>query len=159
MDHPSRDKIVKALNEILSLELTGISQFFLHARILRNWGYERLADLTQHRSIDEMKHAQKFIDRILYFEGIANLQKIGPLRIGQTVAEILRADYEHEKKLVGVMSEQVKNLMALEDHGSRTLVEEMLRAEEEDIDWFESQLELIEQVGEAHYLAQQIREG
>jgi bacterioferritin len=158
VDHPARDKIVKALNEILHLELTGINQFFLHARILKNWGYERLAEATQHRSIDEMKHAQKFVDRILYFDGVANLQKIGPLRIGQSVVEILKADCEHEKKLVEVMSAQVKNLMALEDHGSRTLVEEMLRSEEEDIDWFESQLELIEQVGEAHYLAQQIKE-
>jgi len=158
VNHPERDKIVKALNEILLHELTGINQFYLHARMLKNWGYERLAEITQHRSIDEMKHAQRFVDRILYFDGGPNLQKIGPLRIGGTVLEMLQSDYEHEKKLVQTMRAHIQNFMQWDDPGSRTLVEEMLREEEGDIDWFESQLTLIEHIGEAHYLAQQMRD-
>jgi bacterioferritin len=158
MNHPQRDNIVKALNEILLLELTGINQFYMHARMLKNWGYERLSEIVQHRSIDEMKHAQRFVDRILYFEGGPNLQKIGPLRIGESVVEMLQSDYEHEKKLVETMRAHIQNLLKWDDPGSRTLVEEMLRDEEDDIDWFEAQLELVEQMGEAHYLAQQMKE-
>lgn len=157
MKYPHQEQIVEALNALLTLELTGVNQFFLHARMCRNWGYDRLADAIRHRSIDEMKHAEKIVDRVLYLEGVPNLQRLDKLRIGESVHEILKLDYEHEKKLVEAMKTDVALFLQLADHGSRQMVEEMLRGEEEDIDWFESQFELIKQVGEAHYLAQQIR--
>ena len=156
MKYPHQEQIVDALNGLLTLELTGINQFFLHARMCHNWGYGRLADAIRLRSIDEMKHAEKLVDRVLYLEGVPNLQKLDKLRIGETVPEILQLDYEHEKKLVDKMRADVALLLEVGDHGSRQMVEEMLRGEESDIDWFESQFELIKQVGEAHYLAQQI---
>ena len=158
MKYTHQEQIVDALNALLTLELTGVNQFFLHARMCRNWGYDRLADLIRHRSIDEMKHAEKLVDRVLYLEGVPNLQRLDKLRIGESVPEILQLDYEHEKKLVDAMKADVALFLQLADHGSRQMVEEMLSGEEEDIDWFESQLELIKQVGEAHYLAQQIKE-
>lgn len=157
MKYPHGEQILESLNQLLTLELTGVNQFFLHARMCRNWGYERLADAIRQRSIDEMKHAEKIIDRVLYLEGVPNLQRLEKIRLGETVAEILKLDYEHEMKLVEKMKEQVKLLLELGDHGSRQLVEEALRGEEGDIDWFESQFALIQQIGEANYLAQQIR--
>jgi len=157
--YPHGEQILESLNQLLTLELTGVNQFFLHARMCRNWGYERLADTIRQRSIDEMKHAEKIIDRVLYLEGVPNLQRLDKIRLGENVPEILRLDYEHEKKLVDKVKEQVKLLLELGDHGSRQLVEEVLRGEENDIDWFESQFALIEQIGEANYLAQQVRGG
>ena len=157
MKYPHGEQILESLNQLLTLELTGVNQFFLHARMCRNWGYERLADTIRQRSIEEMKHAEKIIDRVLYLEGVPNLQRLEKIRLGETVAEILKLDYEHEMKLVEKMKEQVKLLLELGDHGSRQLVEEVLRGEEGDIDWFESQFALIQQIGEANYLAQQIR--
>jgi bacterioferritin len=157
--YPHGEQILESLNQLLTLELTGVNQFFLHARMCRNWGYERLADTIRQRSIDEMKHAEKIIDRVLYLEGVPNLQRLDKIRLGENVPEILRLDYEHEKKLVDKVKEQVKLLLELGDHGSRQLVEEVLRGEENDIDWFESQFALIQQIGEANYLAQQVRGG
>ena len=157
MKYPHGEQILESLNQLLTLELTGVNQFFLHARMCRNWGYERLADAIRQRSIEEMKHAEKIIDRVLYLEGVPNLQRLEKIRLGETGAEILKLDYEHEMKLVEKMKEQVKLLLELGDHGSRQLVEEVLRGEEGDIDWFESQFALIQQIGEANYLAQQIR--
>ncbi len=159
MKYPHGEQILESLNQLLTLELTGVNQFFLHARMCRNWGYERLADTIRQRSIDEMKHAEKIIDRVLYLEGVPNLQRLDKIRLGENVPEILRLDYEHEKRLVDKVKEQVQLLLELGDHGSRQLVEEVLRGEENDIDWFESQFALIEQIGEAHYLAQQVRGG
>ncbi|HZM17347.1 MAG TPA: bacterioferritin [Candidatus Krumholzibacteria bacterium] len=159
MKYPHGEQILESLNQLLTLELTGVNQFFLHARMCRNWGYERLADTIRQRSIDEMKHAEKIIDRVLYLEGVPNLQRLDKIRLGENVPEILRLDYEHEKKLVDKVKEQVKLLLELGDHGSRQLVEEVLRGEENDIDWFESQFALIQQIGEANYLAQQVRGG
>jgi bacterioferritin len=157
--YPHGEQILESLNQLLTLELTGVNQFFLHARMCRNWGYERLADAIRQRSIDEMKHAEKIIDRVLYLEGVPNLQRLDKIRLGENVPEILRLDYEHEKRLVDKVKEQVKLLLELGDHGSRQLVEEVLRGEENDIDWFESQFALIQQTGEANYLAQQVRGG
>jgi bacterioferritin len=154
--YPHQEQIVEALNELLTLELTGINQFFLHARMCSNWGYDRLADNIRHRSLDEMKHAEKIVDRILYLEGIPNLQRLDKIRIGESVEEQLKLDYEHEKRLIEKMREQVALFLKLEDHGSRQMVEEMLAGEEDDADWFEAQFDLIRQVGIAHYLAQQI---
>src|SRR5262245_4728400 len=148
--YPHGEQILESLNQLLTLELTGVNQFFLHARMCRNWGYERLADAIRQRSIDEMKHAEKIIDRVLYLEGVPNLQRLDKIRLGENVPEILRLDYEHEKKLVDKVKEQVKLLLELGDPGSRQLVEEVLRGEENDIDWFESQFALIEQIGEAN---------
>lgn len=159
MKYPHGEQILESLNQLLTLELTGVNQFFLHARMCRNWGYERLADTIRQRSIDEMKHAEKIIDRVLYLEGVPNLQRLDKIRLGENVPEILRLDYEHEKKLVDKVKEQVQLLLELGDHGSRQLVEEVLRGEENDIDWFESQFALIQQIGEANYLAQQVRGG
>jgi bacterioferritin len=155
--YPHQEQIVEALNELLTLELTGINQFFLHARMCRNWGYDRLADNIRHRSLDEMKHAEQIVDRVLYLEGVPNLQRLEKVRVGETVEEQLKLDYEHEKLLIEKMKEKVALFLKLEDHGSRQMVEEMLAGEEDDVDWFEAQFDLIRQVGAPHYLAQQIR--
>jgi bacterioferritin len=151
------DKVIELLNEVLTAELTAINQYFIHAKMCQNWGYERLAHKIRHESIDEMKHADEVIERILYLEGVPNLQRLGKVNVGQTVKEQLQLDLEVEKAAVARLNDGIELCRTLGDNGSRDLLEDILEGEEEHIDWLESQLELISQVGEANYLAQQIK--
>ena len=149
-------KVIDLLNEVLTNELTAINQYFLHARICKNWGYERLGEYIRKESIDEMKHADKLIERILFLEGLPNVQRLGKVAIGQTVPEILKNDYALEMIAVPMLNKGMQLCRDIGDNGSEDLLRHILTSEEEHVDWLEAQFELLKQVGEAHYLAQQI---
>jgi bacterioferritin len=149
-------KIIDLLNEVLTNELTGINQYFLHARMCENWGYERLWKKVRAESIEEMKHADRVIERILFLEGRPNLQRLAKLNIGQTVAEQLSSDLELERKAIGVLNRGVDLCRQQGDNGSAELLEDLLVDEEEHANWLEAQLTLIEQAGAQNYLARQI---
>lgn len=151
-------KIIDLLNEILTGELTAINQYFLHAKMCQNWGYKRLADHIRHESIDEMKHADMLIERVLYLEGLPNLQRLGKLNIGQTVVEMLKNDLGVETVAIPLLNRAIDAARQAGDNGSEALLTKILVSEEEHVDWLEAQLELVKQVGEANYLTQQIRE-
>lgn len=151
------DQVIEFLNEVLTMELTAINQYFIHAKMCANWGYKSLAATIRAESIDEMKHAEVLIDRILYLDGIPNLQRMNKVNVGQTVKEQFELDLALEKHAIGRLNQGVEQIRSLGDNGSRDLIEKILVAEEEHADWLETQLELIRQVGEQNYLAEQIR--
>src|SRR5688572_3380367 len=153
------ERIIAALNDVLTAELTAVNQYFIHARMCENWGYQRLWKKVRAESIGEMKHADQLIARILYLEGVPNLQRLGKVNVGQTVLEQLKLDLEVEKAAVKALNAGIELCRSLDDNGSRELLERILVAEEEHANWLEAQLTLIAQAGEANYLAQQIREG
>jgi bacterioferritin len=152
------ERIITLLNDVLTAELTAINQYFIHARMCENWGYERLWKKLRSESIEEMKHADKLIERILYLEGIPNVQKYGKINVGQTVPEQLKLDYEVEKEAVRMLNDCIEAARTAGDNGSRELLEKMLKEEEAHANWLEAQMELIRQVGEQNYLSQQIKE-
>jgi bacterioferritin len=152
------DDVITLLNEVLTAELTAINQYFIHARMCENWGYERLWKKLREESIGEMRHADRLIARILYLEGVPNVQRLGKVNVGQTVPEQLRLDLDLERAAVLALNNGIERCRSLSDNGSRDLLEEILVSEEGHIDWIEAQLELIKQAGEANYLAQQIKE-
>ena len=159
--HPpmkGKPEVIDALNEILTAELTAINQYFIHARMCENWGYKRLWKKVREESIGEMRHADRLIERVLYLEGVPNVQRLGKVNVGQTVPEQLRLDLELERSAVAALNAGVELCRGAGDNGSRDLLEDILKSEEGHIDWIEEQMELIKQVGEAHYLAQQIKE-
>ena len=151
-------KVIEVLNEVLTGELTAINQYFLHARMCKNWGYDRIAEKVRKESIDEMKHASDLTDRVLFLEGVPNLQKLGKLNIGESVHEQLKSDLKLEHEALALLRRGVQICLQHEDHTSRELLEHILRDEEAHVDWLEAQLTLIEQIGIENYLAQQIRE-
>jgi len=151
-------EIIEKLNEVLTAELTAINQYFLHGKMQSNWGYKRLGEHSREESIDEMRHADRVTDRILYFDGVPNYQRLSPLRIGETVVEQLEADLALEYEAVRRLNEGVALAVAKHDNGTRHLFEEILVHEEEHIDWIETQLETIRQIGVENYLAQQLDE-
>ncbi|GII03563.1 bacterioferritin [Planobispora takensis] len=146
-------QIIEMLNEQLTAELTAINQYFLHAKMQENWGYTRLAKHTRDESIDEMRHAEKLTDRILFLEGLPNYQRLGTLRIGQTVQEQLRADLEVELEVVRRISPAIGVMREKGDITSARLFEDILADEEHHIDYLETELSLIESLGEQLYLA------
>jgi len=150
-------KVIDLLNEILTGELTAINQYFLHAKTCKHWGYERLHEHIRKESFDEMKHADKLIERILFLEGLPNLQRLGKVNVGTTVLEIIKNDLALESTAVPILRTSIETCRQIHDNVSEHLLIEILDAEEEHIDWLETQLHLVEQIGEAHYLAQQIR--
>ncbi len=150
-------KIIEALNDILTGELTGINQYFVHAKMCKNWGFERLAEVNRHESIEEMKHADELIERILFLDGVPNLQRLGKVRVGETVPEQLKLDLALEMEAVGKLNKYVALAAEEGDNATRDLFEELLESEEEHVDWLETQIGLIKQVGEENYLAQQLR--
>jgi bacterioferritin len=151
-------EIVELLNEVLTAELTAINQYFVHAKMQANWGYKHLADATRDESIDEMKHAERIVERILFLEGTPNLQRLGALKVGETVPEQLRLDLDLELEAIPRLNAGIAAAVAAGDNGTRELLEGVLVDEEEHADWLETQLGLIAQLGEAHYLAQQLRD-
>jgi bacterioferritin len=150
-------KLLEALNEILTGELTAINQYFVHAKMCANWGYDRLAHKNREESVSEMKHAEELIERILFLEGIPNMQRLEKVRVGETVAEQLTLDLQLEQVAIPRFNKAIALAVDVADNTTRDLLEHMLVSEEEHVDWLESQLELIKQVGEQNYLAQQIR--
>lgn len=151
-----KPEIIDALNEILTGELTAVNQYFVHARMCENWGYQKLWKHTREESIEEMKHADLLIERVLYLEGIPNVQRLSKINIGQTVPEQLKLDLEVERQALGRLNASIELCRSLGDNGSRHLLEGILESEEKHVNWLEAQLSLLEQVGEGQYLAQQI---
>jgi len=149
-------EIIELLNEVLTSELTAINQYFIHAKMCSNWGYGRLADHIRDESIDEMKHAEILIDRILFLEGVPNLQRLSALRVGENVEEQFRNDLAVEYEAVERLNRGIAACVAAADNGSRHLLEEILVSEEEHADWLETQLTSIEQVGLQNYLSEQL---
>ena len=149
-------KVIQFLNLALKNELTAVNQYFLHARMLKNWGLNKLGDYEYEESIDEMKHADKLINRILFLEGLPNLQDLHRLRIGENVQEILKADLETELEACPLLRDAIAHCETVRDYISRELFEDILESEEEHIDFLETQLELIEKVGIQNYVQSQI---
>ena len=151
-------EIIELLNEVLTAELTAINQYFIHAKMCENWGYERLAKKNYDESIDEMKDAERIIERILYLDGVPNLQRLGQVLVGETVSEQHRLDLDLETAAIERYNRGVALARDKGDNGSRELLEDLLTGEEEHADWLEAQLTLIDQVGEQNYLAQQMHD-
>ena len=145
-------QVIQFLNKVLRQELTAINQYFLHARMYKNWGLKQLDEHEYHESIDEMKHADRLIERILFLEGLPNLQDLGTLRIGENTREILEADLALELEAVPVLREAIAHSESVRDYVSRELFEDILESEEEHVDWIETQLELIGKIGIENYL-------
>lgn len=149
-------EVIDLLNELLTNELTAINQYFIHAKLCANWGYKKLAAKVRAESIDEMKHADQVIERILFLEGIPNLQRLGRLRVGETVPEQFEADLALEHTAIGKLNEWIATCRRLGDNGTEDLLTKILVGEEEHTDWLETQVETIKQIGLANYLAQQL---
>jgi bacterioferritin len=145
-------KVIEYLNKALYNELTAINQYFLHAKMLKNWGFNELAKHEYEESIDEMKHADKLSERILFLDGLPNFQALGKLRIGETPREILECDLALEQDAVPLLREAIKYCETVADYVSRKLLADILDSEEEHIDWLETQLSVIERIGEPNYL-------
>lgn len=152
-------KIIAYLNKLLGNELVAINQYFLHARMFKNWGLTRLNEKEYHESIDEMKHADRYIERILFLEGIPNLQDLGKLNIGEDIEEMLRSDLQLELQGAHDLREAIAYADSIHDYVSRDLMIDILDAEEGHIDWLETQFELIERMGIQNYTQAQILEG
>ena len=151
-------KVIDLLNEVLTNELTAINQYFLHGRMCENWGYERLWKKIRAESIDEMKHADRVIERVLFLEGLPNVQRLGAVSIGQTVEEQLQLDLALERRAIPVLNRGIELCRAAGDNGSAELLEDILEDEEEHANWLEAQLTLVAQVGLQNYLTEQIKD-
>ena len=149
-------KLIEALNEVLTAELTAINQYFVHTKMCENWGYKRLEDTNRKEATDEMKHADELIERILFLEGVPNMQRLGKVKVGETVPEQLKLDHALELEAVSRLNKAIALAVEVHDNGTRELLEEILTSEEEHVDWLEAQLALIKQVGEQNYLSEQI---
>ncbi|QIL88598.1 bacterioferritin [Microbulbifer harenosus] len=149
-------KVIEHLNKALGNELIAINQYFLHSRMFKDWGLKELADKEYHESIDEMKHADWLIERILFLEGIPNLQHLGKLLIGENTEEMLKCDLKLEQKAIPELRDGIAYCESVRDYGSRELLQRILDSEEEHVDWLETQLGLIDKVGIQNYLQSQM---
>jgi bacterioferritin len=150
------EEVLVLLNNLLTNELTAINQYFVHAKMCQNWGFERLATKIRAESIDEMHHADEVIGRILFLEGVPNLQRYHKLHVGETVKEQLESDLQLEYTAIGFLNQGITKARELGDNATEAMMTKILVGEEEHTDWLESQLELIRRVGEQNYLAQQL---
>jgi bacterioferritin len=148
--------VVQTLNDILVSELTAINQYFLAGKIAHHRGYHRLAERLNKESLEEMKHASRLIDRILYLEGLPNLQKLGKVRIAGSVVEQLKVDYDAERKSVEQLNQGARQAREKRDAGTADLLEELLESAERHVEWLEAQVGLVRELGEKNYLAQQL---
>ncbi len=151
-------EVIEALNEVLTAELTAINQYFAQGKMCKNWGYERLASKFREESIGEMKDADAIIERILYLDGVPNMQRLGPVRVGEHPKEQLELALATEVAAIERLNRGIKLARESDDNGSREMLEGILEGEEEHADWLEAQLYLIENVGAERYLAEQIGE-
>ena len=151
------EEVLTLLNNLLTSELTAINQYFVHAKMCENWGFERLAHKIREESVDEMRHADQVISRILFLEGVPNLQRYHKLRVGETVKEQLESDLQVEYTAISFLNQGIVAARNANDNTTEDLMTKILVSEEEHTDWIETQLELIRQVGEQNYLAQQMK--
>jgi bacterioferritin len=150
------DRVTEKLNDLLTLELTVINQYFLHSKMCENWGYRRLANRFRDVAFEEMKDAERIIDRILFFEGVPNMQRLGAVTIGESVPEQLRIQLEGERQALDILADGIRVSLEEGDNASREFFAGSLLEEEVHADWLETELSLMGEVGEANYLAQQI---
>jgi len=151
-------EVIEALNAVLTAELTAINQYFIHHKMCENWGYVRLSKKKYEESIEEMKDADKVIGRILYFDGVPNMQRLNPVRVGEDAVEQHKLDLAVETEAIQRLNDAVAMCREKGDNGTREILEEILRGEEESADWLEAQLHLVEEVGRKQYLAEMINE-
>jgi len=151
-------QVIEALNAVLTAELTAINQYFIHYRMCENWGYLRLAKKKREESIDEMKDADKLIHRILYLDGVPNMQRLNPVRVGEDAVEQHRLDLALETEAIQRLNDAIELARTKGDAGTRELLEDVLEGEEESADWLETQLHLVEELGKERYLAEQLHE-
>ena len=150
--------ILTALNEILTSELTAINQYFIHHKMLQNWHYLRLSKKKREESIEEMKHADKLIERILFLDGVPNLQRLGPVKVGEEPIEMHKLDLELEREAVARLNKAIALCLSKQEAGTRELLEDLLKEEEESVDWLEAQLKLVSDIGRERYLSEQLRD-
>ncbi len=151
-------EVIEALNDVLSAELTAINQYFVHSKMCENWGYRRLASKKREESIGEMKDADEIIERILYFDGVPNMQRMNPVRVGEDPVEQHRLDLAVEVEAIERLNKGIALCRNKADNGTRELLESILKGEEDSADWLEAQLHLVDEVGKERYLAEMINE-
>ena len=154
----AKEGILDLLNRVLTANLTAINQYFVHAKMCENWGYERLHDHVRKRSFDEMKDAEEIIEHTLYLDGVPNMQRLGTIQVGETVPEQFKLDLKSELGMLNLYAEGTTYCAKVEDYTTRHMLEEMQKDTDDHIDWIEKQLELIKQVGLEEYLSEQIHE-
>jgi bacterioferritin len=152
-------KVIELLNEVLANELTAVNQYFLHARMCDNWGYQRLHHRFREESIGEMKDADELIQRILYLEGLPNVQKLNKINLGESVPEMFQVDHDLEKQAIDTLNRGIALARQVGDNGSAELLEDILEGEEDHADWIEGQQAAMQQMGVQNYLSQQLLKG
>ena len=153
----AKEGIIELLNKILTADLTAINQYFLHAKMCENWGYERLHHKVKERSFDEMKDADELIEHVLYLEGVPNVQRLGTVHVGETVPEQFKTDLQAEKEMLTLLTEGIVHCAKVCDYTTRHMLEDMAEDVDEHIDWIETQMETLKQVGLENYLSEQIK--
>jgi bacterioferritin len=150
--------IIEALNEVLTAELTAINQYFVHHKMCENWGYQKLSSKKREESIEEMKHADEVIERVLFLEGVPNMQRLSPVRVGEEPIEQHELDLEVEVAAVARLNKAIALCRDKGDNGTRDLLEGILKNEEDSVDWLEAQLHIVREIGREQYLAEQIHD-
>jgi len=151
-------KVIEALNDVLTAELTAINQYFIHHKMCENWGYQRLSKKKREESMGEMKDADEVIERILYLEGVPNMQRLNPVKVGEDPIEQHKLDLALEKDAIGRLNKGIALCVEKGDNGTRELLEKILQGEESGADWLESQLHIVGEIGKERYLAEQIHD-